>query len=269
MAQGGMVDLHSHILYGLDDGPVSFEESVEMVRLAARTGTTDLVASPHANLQFPFQPEAVERKLEELRQACGGSPRLHPGCDFHLTLDNIADALANPRKYTINHRNYLLVEFSDLLIPKTTDDNFARMLDAGIVPIVTHPERNFLLHRRVEQMTRWAGMGCLMQVTAQSFLGRFGREVRDFSRELMRLGLVHVVASDAHDTEDRPPRLDRAFQHVTKRYGAAVAERLFVANPAAVLAGEPLPEPPPPDPDSGPPRRWYKFWKASPPANNP
>ena len=254
-----MIDIHSHVLYGLDDGSPSLEESLRMVRVAAQTGTTDLVATPHANLEYSLDPEAVERKLAELAEACAGAVRLHRGCELHFYFDNIQDALANPTKYTINHKNYLLVEFPDLLIAKTTGDVFARMLDAGIIPILAHPERNFLLHRRLEDIQRWASHGCLVQVTAQSLGSRFGPQVRGACRELLKRGLVDIVASDAHDSEDRPPRLDLAYQYVLKHHGEARAERLFVVNPRAVLAGEPLPEAPAPDP---PPRRkWYRFGK--------
>jgi protein-tyrosine phosphatase len=253
-----MIDIHSHVLPGLDDGSPSLEESLRMVRVAAEAGTTDLVATPHANLQYSFDPEVVEQKLTELAVASGDAVRLHYGCDFHFYYDNIQDALAHPAKYTINHRNYLLVEFSDLLIAKTTDEVFARMLDARIVPILTHPERNYLLHRRLDKIQSWVGQGCLVQVTAQSLLGRFGSEARRVCRELIQRGLAHFVASDGHDSQDRPPRLDLAYEQVTRRYGGAVAERLFLTNPRAAIDGEPLPEAPEPAPPA--PRKWYRFW---------
>src|SRR6202142_3401437 len=120
-----MIDIHSHVLPGLDDGARSLEQSIAMIRIAAETGTTDLVASPHANLEFHFDPERVEERLAELEKA-GGGVRLHRGCDFHLYFDNIHDALAHPTKYTINHKGYLLVEFPDLLIAKSTPEVFSQ-----------------------------------------------------------------------------------------------------------------------------------------------
>ncbi len=254
-----MVDLHTHVLPGLDDGPPSLEVSLAMLRIAAEAGTTDLVATPHANLEFDYDPVRVEEKLAELREASGGTPRLHRGCDFHLYFDNIQAALADPSRYTIAGGRYLLVEFPDLLIAKTTDEVFDRMLSAGIVPVITHPERNFLLQTRVEHLERWVEAGCLLQVTALSFLGRFGGAARSFCRELMRRNLVHVVASDAHDDQDRTPRLDEAFRHVAKKWGEARAERLFVSNPRAILTGQALPEVPQEElvQES---RAWYRFW---------
>jgi protein-tyrosine phosphatase len=178
-----MIDIHTHVLPGLDDGASSLEESVRMLAVAAAAGTTDLVATPHANLKYRFDPELARRKLSELQDAAGPVPRLHLGCDLFLYSVHIQDALANPAKYTVNQRRYLLVEFSDMTIPPTTREDFSRMLDRGITPIVTHPERNFLLHRRLDDVAAWVGQGCLVQVTAQSFLGRFGSEARSVCRE--------------------------------------------------------------------------------------
>ena len=147
-----MIDIHSHILPGLDDGSKSLDESVDMLTQASAAGTTDIVASPHANQEYKFDPLVVEQKIGELQAAAGDAPQIHYGCDFHLTLENIEDALRFPGKYSINHRGYLLVEFSDFLIPKTTEEIFARMMNAGLRPIVTHPERNQLLQCRMAEL---------------------------------------------------------------------------------------------------------------------
>src|SRR5579872_493874 len=208
-----------------------------MLKIAAAGGTTDIVASPHANSQFCFQPEAIAGKIAEL-SAAAPNIRIHTGCDFHLAYENIQDALRNPAKYTINHKNYLLVEFSDLIIFNTTADIFQQLLSAGMTPIVTHPERNALLQQRLEALGKWAADGACLQVTAQSFLGRFGRRAKEFAEKLMKEGLVHFIASDAHGTEDRTPDLSQAWQYVAEKYGKDRAERLFVTNPAATLKGE-------------------------------
>jgi protein-tyrosine phosphatase len=243
----------------LDDGSQSLEDSIAMLKLAAETGTTDIVGTPHANLEFKFQPNLISERLEELRRATGGQPRLYSGCDFHLMFDNIQDALANPTKYTINHKNYLLVEFSDMLIFQNTGDIFARMRGVGIFPIVTHPERNPLLQRRSELLKKWVQEGTYLQVTAQSLLGHFGNTAKQFSIELLRQNLVHFIASDAHDVKHRPPVLREAFHWMMKEYGPAVAERLFILNPGAAVAGAPIE---PGDPLLvAKPRKWFEFWR--------
>ena len=251
-----MIDIHSHILPGLDDGSESLEESVEMLRQAAAAGTTDIVASPHANQDYAFDPLLVERRIGELQAAMGDAPRIHYGCDFHLTLENIDDALRSPGKYSIDHRGYLLVEFSDFLIPKTADQVFARMMQVGLRPIVTHPERNQLLQRRLPELEAWVAQGVHLQVTAQSLMGRFGKTARQFAHELMGRGLVHFVASDAHDTKWRTTALDESRQYVDERFGPEAGLRMFQENPRAVLAGAPLTAVPLPI------RRkpWYAFW---------
>jgi len=242
---------------GVDDGAKTLEESVAMLRLAAENGTTDIVASPHANHEFKFEPDVIAAKLEEMRGAVNGTIRIHTGCDFHLSYDNIQDSLQHPTKYAINHKSYVLVEFSDLLIPKTTDDVFYQMQAAGMTPIITHPERNMLLQKRLEKLTSWVESGCLLQVTGASFLGRFGKQAKVFADRLLQQGLVHIVASDAHDTKHRPPLLKEAFEYVSKTCGAGKAEMLFNRNPAATLTGSPLERY---YEEAGLPKKWFQFW---------
>ena len=254
-----MIDIHSHVLFGMDDGARTLEDSLAMVRMAAEHGTTDLVATPHANLEFKFNPQVIAERIAQVREASGGVLRLYTGCDFHLSYDNIQDSIEHPRKYTINQGRYLLVEFSELLIFKNTEDIFARLRDAGMVPIVTHPERNGLLRQRIENIAKWVDQGARMQVTAQSLTGGFGRRALEFSRELLDRSLVHVIASDGHDCERRPPVLDQAREWLRKKYGDALAEALCVTNPGATLTGDDM-YLPSVDPQSSV-RKWYEFWR--------
>src|SRR5438874_2673153 len=154
-----MIDIHSHILPGVDDGAETLDDSLAMLRIAAASGTTDIVATPHANSEFAFQPDVVAQKLAELTAAAGDSIRIHSGCDFHLQYDNIQDALEHPDKYTINHKKYLLVEFSEMLIFNSTGDIFYQLRSAGMVPVVTHPERNWLLQKRFDSLQQWVAEG--------------------------------------------------------------------------------------------------------------
>jgi protein-tyrosine phosphatase len=235
-----LIDIHSHIVYGVDDGAKTIEDSVAMVRMAAEHGTTDIVATPHASPEYTFQPEVVRERLAEIEAAAGGVVRLHTGCDFHLSFDNIQDAIANPRKYTIDHKNYLMVEFSDLLIFHNTSEIFDRLIGQGMIPVITHPERNDLLRRRREQIAEWVEAGARVQVTGQSLTGRFGKRAEAFSRDLLDHNLVHVIASDGHDCEHRPPRLDEAYAWLKENYSEATAQLLCEANPSAALTGEPM-----------------------------
>jgi protein-tyrosine phosphatase len=226
--------------------------------MAADSGTTDLVATPHANLQFKFDPALIRDRVAELSAAVPNL-RLYSGCDFHLSYDNIQDAIDHPAKYTINHQTYLLVEFSDLIIFRNTSEIFARLQHAGMRPIVTHPERNGLLRQRVNEIQAWVEAGALVQVTGQSLLGEFGRRALDFSRTLLDRKLVHFIASDGHDCEHRPPRLDLAHQWLARSYGEPLANALCIDNPRSTLTGASLEVRPAEIPVE--PRKWYQIWR--------
>jgi len=254
-----LIDIHSHVLYGLDDGARTLEDSLAMVRMAAEHGTTDLVATPHANLTYKFEPTLIAERLAEIQTAAGVALYLHTGCDFHLSYENVQDAVAHPRKYTIDHKNYLLVEFSELLIFGNTSEIFGRLLDQGMIPVITHPERNGLLRQRIEEIGQWVEEGSRVQVTAQSVTGRFGKRAQEFSKALLDRGLVHVVASDGHDCQHRPPVMDQAYVWLAKHYGEALALSVCVTNPGATLTGQPMLMPKRNARAAS--RKWYRFWR--------
>jgi len=231
-----MVDIHSHILWGLDDGARTLEQSLSMLGIAAKFGTTDIVATPHANYRYSFEPSRVAQRVEEISKGTGNRPTVHTGCDFHLSFDNIQDALENPAKYAINSGPYLLVEFPDTALTGMASALTA-LVQRGLIPVMTHPERQPVLSQVPADFMEWIQMGCLVQVTAQSLLGRFGRHAEESAWEMIRRGLAHIVASDAHDEKDRTPRLDQAFDAVVSRMGPAHAQLLFVDNPKAVISG--------------------------------
>jgi protein-tyrosine phosphatase len=233
-----MVDIHSHILWGLDDGAKTFEESVAMAQMAADRGTTDIVATPHADDHFTYNPELVTARIAELRAALKDKIRIHRGCDFHLSANNIQAALVNPQEYTINEGPYLLVEFSEVFIPPTTTDLFRDFLSVGTVPIITHPERNPVLQKRTDLLESWLDLGCLIQVTALSLSDRFGRRAQDATSHLLARNMVQIIASDGHDLEHRPPRLDQAREELTTRFGSQFADTVLEHNPRAVLNGD-------------------------------
>lgn len=235
-----MIDIHCHILPGLDDGSKTLEESLKMLEIAASSGSTDIVASPHANSEFPFRPELIQARIIELRKEIKDRIRIHSGCDFHLSYHNIEDALRYPAKYTINNECYLLVEFSEIAILHKARDVFRRLFSAGIVPIVTHPERNELLRKNPGTLESWLEDGCLVQVTAQSFLGHFGRSAKQCADTLLKRNMIHFVASDAHDLKRRPPRLDESYSYVCRKGGREAADRLFTDNPQSAINGEPI-----------------------------
>jgi protein-tyrosine phosphatase len=254
-----MVDIHSHVLWDLDDGAQTLEESIEMVKLSALAGVTDLVATPHANDQFRYDPEVVAAKLERLRQECGPLLRLHHGCDFHIMAENVQDAMEHPARYTVNGGRYLLVELPNDVISGMMRPVFQRLVEAGFRPIITHPERNVVVRQHVTHLESWVEVGCLAQITAQSYTGEFGKSAQKAAWEMTRRGLVHFVASDAHDTIQRHPKMDGARKVIAEKLGEEAAEFLFNANPKAVIEDRDLPvwERP------ATTRRgsWFEFWR--------
>lgn len=233
-----MIDIHSHIVWGVDDGARDREQSLAMLKMAAEAGTTDIVATPHADHQFKFDPKLVAERILDLGEATGNVPRIHRGCDLHMSLENINAVLKDPTPFTINGHCYLMVEFADAFVPPSTDEVLRQFVASGIVPVVTHPERNPILQGAHKRLESWIELGCLMQVTAQCLTDRFGAVAQKAAWELLRKGMVHVIASDAHDTQHRPPRLDQAREILTKDMGSEAAALLLDENPGAIIAGE-------------------------------
>lgn len=252
----GFVDIHSHIVYGVDDGAKTLDDSVAMLGVALENGTSDIVASPHASGRYRFDPWLVEQRIAELAEQV--PVHIYPGCDFHLQLDNIEDAVANPEKYTINHKCYLLVEFSNLGTLHGATEILERLLDAGMVPVITHPERHSLLQRHLDDLADWVSRGCTVQVTAASHTGLFGKKAQSSAQEMLKRGLTHFIASDAHDTKVRRPSLREAYEQLADQWGEDAIRPLFVENPRAAIDGESL------EfefaPQVGKTRKWYQIW---------
>ncbi len=242
-----MIDIHHHLIYGVDDGARDMETAVQMAEMAAADGITHIVCTPHAVERFPYRPEENATRLAALRERVGDKVKLGLGCDFHLSFENIEDALANPHKYTLNGLNYLLVEFSDTSISPKMTEVFYEMMVAGMRPIITHPERNLTLQRSPARMRDWLKQGCLVQVTANSLTGRFGGRAQEMGLRLIEHGHVHFLATDAHDLKSRPPVMSEAYRVVAEKFGHDVAQRLCVTNPLAAFEGKPIPEAPLPD----------------------
>jgi protein-tyrosine phosphatase len=232
----------------MDDGARTIEQSLEMAEMAIADGITHVVGTPHANAEYPFDPDLIRRRRDELQGLVGDRLTLATGCDFHLNFENLQDLRDNPAKYTINQKNYLLVEFADFSIPPGTDDTLHSLLLLGVSPIITHPERNRLIRSKPEMLRKWLRQGCYVQITAQSLLGGFGESTQKQAKEWLEQDMVHFFASDAHNTDKRPLQLRKAFEAVAEERGEGIARALFFDNPLAAFEGRPLPyEPEPPE----------------------
>jgi len=238
-----MVDIHHHLLWGVDDGARDLETSVAMARASAADGVTHVVCTPHANGQFQYDRAGNVAKVEEL-QARLDAERIALtvglGCDFHLSYDNILEAKADPAKFSVNGLGYLMVEIPDYGLAPGLTETFYELQLAGLTPVLTHPERNPTLQADQKRLGEWMRGGVLVQVTGDSVTGKMGKSAEKMAHQLLAKRWVHFLATDAHNVVSRPPRLSEAHTVVAKRYGAAYADSLVERNPRAVFEGKPF-----------------------------
>lgn len=234
-----MVDIHCHLLPGIDDGPTSWEDTLQMCEKAAADGITHIVATPHCSDRYCFDRKAALLLVDELARRVPNMA-FSLGCDFHLSYDNIEDAKLHPERYTIGETKYLLVELSPYGVSSSMTTVLSELTCLGLVPIITHPERNRLLEGRFELVEEWISLGCLVQVTANSLTGFWGPGVKKFCEKLLTKEQVHVIATDAHDPDHRPPVLSAARRIAAKMVGEEYAQALFFDIPAAIVRGDAL-----------------------------
>jgi protein-tyrosine phosphatase len=235
-----MVDIHSHILPGIDDGAKSWEMAVEMCQVAVADGITHMVATPHANDEFAYDRRRHEETIAQLREKLSGAIELSLGCDFHLSFDNIQALRKNPAEFCIGSTSYLLVEFSDFGVSPQMVEMLKEFLDNGLRPIVTHPERNRILQQKPRMILDMAEAGCIIQVTASSFTGFWGAGPKKIAQWLLKNGTLHVLATDSHDPVRRKPVLSEGRAAIAELAGDEIAELVVSGNPEAIVRGEDL-----------------------------
>jgi len=259
-----MIDIHHHLLWEQDDGATTFNTSLEMARMAAADGITHIACTPHANGNYAYSPETIDSKISLLQQKLdseGVKIKLARGCDFHMSYDNIQQAHEDPRRFSINSGCYILVEVPDYALPRGLGETFYQMQIEGLTPILTHPERNPTLQNEPGRIAEWLRGGTLVQVTAGSVMGRMGRKAEQMAHDLLAKRWVHFLATDAHNTTSRPPKMSDARDLVAQKYGPDYARLLCVSNPLAAFLNNALPPQPEPldlysDKESG--RSWWQ-----------
>ncbi len=243
-----MIDIHHHILPGVDDGPHELDEAVEMCRIAAAEGIGTIVATPHVlRGRWPvFSPLELQAKLERLRDAVGDSPRLILGSEYFFGHD-MADVLrADTSIVPLAGSRYVLLELAANNVPPMLEQPLYRTQLDGWVPIIAHPERNLVFQQKPELLAYLIGHGARVQLTASSLIGAFGAEAKASAELFLERGLVHFVATDAHNTAKRPPRIREALVALRELAGDEITDVLTHANPLAVIENRGLvwePEP--------------------------
>lgn len=243
-----MIDIHHHCLPAVDDGPRVWDDAVAMCRMAADEGIEAIVCTPHVlRGRWRTAPrEELEARIATLREKTSDTPRLLLGSEYFFGHD-VAEVLREGKAIVpLAGSRYILVELAANAVPPMIDQPFYRMQLDGWIPILAHPERNIVFQKKPNLLASLIELGVKTQITAGSLTGAFGPEAQSASRAWLGRGLVHIIATDAHDTKKRPPRIAAAREVVRELAGAEVAEALMRGNPGAVIENRALPYEPEP-----------------------
>jgi protein-tyrosine phosphatase len=238
-----MIDLHSHVLPGIDDGPAMIEGSLAIARVAVAAGTRTLLATPHVSARYPNDAATISRLLEEVSARFRDEHidlELRPGAEVAIT--HVAEMEPSRlHELSLGGGSWLLIEPPFAMVATGLDTSVQDLLRRGHHVLLAHPERCPALHRDPRMLESLVGSGVLTSITAGSLVGRFGSEVRRFAFELIEAELVHNVASDAHDDLRRPPSIRDELE---KAGLAALGDWLTEEVPAAILADSSIPRRP-------------------------
>lgn len=233
-----MIDLHTHILPGIDDGAKTLEIALEMARIAVADGTQVMACTPHIYPGLYMNDSAgihaARDKLQKALDVFKIPLKLVVGADAHL-VPELLEGLQSGRVPTLNGSRYFLLEPSHHVAPPQFEHSVFQIMAAGFVPVITHPERLVWIEHHYPTFVALAQRGAWLQLTAGSIVGKFGKHARQWSERLLGDGVVHLVASDAHTTAKRSPQMSDALPAVESAVGKEEAMRLFRGRPQAIL----------------------------------
>ncbi len=239
----GLIDTHSHILPGVDDGPESLDDAIRMVQMAKADGISSIVLTPHIMEDlYPNNTKVIREAFDLLKDVVEGVS-LYMGAEIRINRDTL-EKVINGDYPTINGTGYLLIEFPTYSLPPLESllEMIGQFLLRGFRPVVAHPERNVILVENQEIMKRLLQYGVYFQITTTG-ITRTSKHLRKRLLRLIEEGYIHLVGSDSHDTVLRPPILSGAYRLIERELGEVEAERLFIENPLRLLRGEELKDP--------------------------
>ena len=246
-----MIDLHCHILPGLDDGPENMEQALEMCALARADGIETIVATPHMlNDVYEVSREDVLRGVEELNRGCkekGIEVRIVAGGDIRVDKDLVRILDEGGVMSLADRGQHLMLELPEETVPAELGDLLFEIQLTGITPIISHPERNYAIQQDIGLLRKLVEAGNLTQITSGALAGQFGRRVRDCSIRIVRAGMGHLLASDAHDTIRRRPVLSEGCKVLGELVDGEEVEQMVEGRARRLIAGKyvAVPEPKP------------------------
>ena len=238
-----MIDIHTHILPGLDDGASDMEDSLEMAAIAVQSGVHTLVATSHANTDGYFREYSAREYMDRLsrfRQALEreGIPlTVLSGMEIFMT-EQVPDMIREERLLPINETDYFLIEFNFGIEQEVMDDLIDDLMDLSITPVIAHPERYQCVQRSARGLFYWMEQGCLTQVNRGSIFGRFGQSVKMCVDHLLEKRMVTCIASDAHKPYERTTYMADIKEYMEKQYSFEYSKKLLHDNPRKILNGE-------------------------------
>jgi protein-tyrosine phosphatase len=245
-----MYDLHSHLLPGIDDGAPDYETSLAMARAFVDQGVQCVACTPHIlpGLYHNSGPQ-IKQAVAELQRCLDDASialKLVTGADNHIVPDFVA-GLKQGHLLPIADSAYVLVEPPHHVAPARLEDLFFNILLGGYIPVLTHPERLSWIESKYDVIERLASRGVWMQITSGSLCGRFGKRPRYWAERMLEEGLVHILATDAHNMTSRPPDLRKGFREAERLVGTEEAQHLVVTRPLGALSNTPPNELPMPE----------------------
>lgn len=229
-----MIDIHSHLIYGVDDGPGTIKESIRMILEAEKIGIKHIIATPHLYKSVYDTERAYNNLFELYNRVKDCDIGLYLG--YEVFIDLVAtDNLKEKRKITLNKSRYMLIELPFDNVPLHGYDTVYKLHLDNIIPIIAHPERNRSFVKDIGTFISFIEKGCLVQLDAASIVGVYGTEIKNFTKKLLKLNLVNFIASDAHCAEDYTEWYMAAYKKVRQWVGQEHAQKLFYENPKMIL----------------------------------